>query len=224
MRDAPNGKEFVFHDGKTIKNVSELADYLNSSGRSIFHTFVNSNKNDFANWIEYVLEDKTLSNSLRQTSNFDETIKILQDSLKPSLAPQNISNITASTTSTTPIPSRNDSVSSVNNSSVNSSPEVNIHKSHLLNIPSNDGPYSESEINKYDTSDKKKNDSSKNWFKFAQKKIEERKESHEQKENTHQNNKHENSENETERIVWTILYVLIVVIIIFLVVYKFVLV
>ncbi|MGV8150268.1 MAG: hypothetical protein ACP5NV_00930 [Candidatus Woesearchaeota archaeon] len=78
MMDAPYEKEFVFQDGRRAKNVRELLSIIKSLSVWDFERFVNTSKNDFANWTEYVLLDKELSNSLRTTLSLDKTKELLE--------------------------------------------------------------------------------------------------------------------------------------------------
>ena len=65
MINAPFEKEFVFHDGKRAKNILELYEILERLSDQDFVSFVNSYKNDFANWVEAVLLDKGFAQKLR---------------------------------------------------------------------------------------------------------------------------------------------------------------
>lgn len=81
--DAPYGKEFVFADGSRAKNLNELNTFLKSATRQQFEAFVRASNNDFANWIEYVLMDAELANTLRKTTDFDLTKKVINDACTP---------------------------------------------------------------------------------------------------------------------------------------------
>ncbi len=52
-------------DGKVLSNVAELCDALASMSDEVFLHHANADKNDFANWVEAVLEDRDLAKSLR---------------------------------------------------------------------------------------------------------------------------------------------------------------
>ncbi|HGJ66577.1 TPA: hypothetical protein ENS27_14530 [bacterium] len=77
MINAPYEKEFVFHNGKRAKNLLELSLMLENISQNDFEKFVNPSKNDFANWIEYVLQDKDLASSLRSTIILDKTKELI---------------------------------------------------------------------------------------------------------------------------------------------------
>ncbi len=82
MINAPYEKEFVFHDGRRAKNLLELSSMLENIGQQDFERFVNTSKNDFANWIEYVLLDKELASSLRSTILFPKTKELISNKIK----------------------------------------------------------------------------------------------------------------------------------------------
>ncbi len=52
-------------DGKVIANLVELKDALSTMGKEIFEYHVTSEKNDFADWIQYVLGDTELATKIR---------------------------------------------------------------------------------------------------------------------------------------------------------------
>lgn len=79
MINAPYDKEFVFHDGSRIKNLSELVLKIEHISDHEFHQFVNHSKNDFANWTEHVLNDKHFADKLRTLLSKNETIRLIRD-------------------------------------------------------------------------------------------------------------------------------------------------
>ncbi|HIH31455.1 TPA: hypothetical protein HA235_01995 [Candidatus Woesearchaeota archaeon] len=83
MNNAPYEQEFVFHNGSRAKNIFELSVFLENMPDNEFRSFVNEQKNDFANWIEYVLEEKDLAIKLRATINIHETRNILKKFIEP---------------------------------------------------------------------------------------------------------------------------------------------
>lgn len=56
---------FWTNDGKIIANLVELRDALTSMGDDVFRYHVTKEKNDFADWIEYVLGDAELAGKVR---------------------------------------------------------------------------------------------------------------------------------------------------------------
>ncbi|RKX83359.1 MAG: hypothetical protein DRP57_08055 [Spirochaetes bacterium] len=75
---------FVFWlcDGTTLKNLSELLEALKVMSRETFIYHVNSEKNDFAKWIEDVIKDEKLARDLRKVKTKRDTIKILKERIK----------------------------------------------------------------------------------------------------------------------------------------------
>jgi hypothetical protein len=67
----PRGKEFLLdttsltEDEKTLYSLDDLSEALNLIDPETFKRHVNPEKNDFANWVEYVFEEKELASSLR---------------------------------------------------------------------------------------------------------------------------------------------------------------
>lgn len=52
-------------DGNIIANLIELSDTFNRMSEEVFNYHVNDMKNDFADWVEYVLGDSELAGKLR---------------------------------------------------------------------------------------------------------------------------------------------------------------
>ena len=64
LRPAPSKSYFFLGSGEAIKSVKGLADALEKMPEEVFKHHVNQEKNDFANWIEHVFEDKTLAKKI----------------------------------------------------------------------------------------------------------------------------------------------------------------
>jgi len=79
--NAPHDKEFVFHDGTRVKNLLELVSKIEHLGDHEFHQFVNIHKNDFSNWIEHVLSDRSFAQELRSLHSKDDIIKAIKDKI-----------------------------------------------------------------------------------------------------------------------------------------------
>ena len=61
-----NGEQcFWTNDGKIISNLVELRDTFEHMADEVFAHHVNKSKNDFADWIHYVLGDTELAKKLR---------------------------------------------------------------------------------------------------------------------------------------------------------------
>lgn len=81
MMTAPEGKEFIFKDGSKAQTLKELSISVKLMSDYEFSSFVNDSKNDFANWIEFVLFDAQLASRLRMQKTRDETIKIIDSKI-----------------------------------------------------------------------------------------------------------------------------------------------
>jgi len=64
---APDDKCFWTTDGRILKNLDELQMAFGSMGEEVFLHHVNKEKNDFADWVEQVLQDSTCASALRKT-------------------------------------------------------------------------------------------------------------------------------------------------------------
>lgn len=82
MINAPYEKEFVFQDGKRAKNIIEISEIAEKISDEEFFNFVNTNKNDFANWINDVLLDTKLAELLRTTISREQTKLYLRQRLQ----------------------------------------------------------------------------------------------------------------------------------------------
>ena len=61
-----NGEQcFWTKDGKIIANLVELSDTLEHMADEVFEHHVNKSKNDFADWIQYVLGDVELAKKIK---------------------------------------------------------------------------------------------------------------------------------------------------------------
>lgn len=63
---APTDHYFVLVDGRTLKDVKELADALDSMADHVWEHHVNWERNDFARWIEDIFQDGELADRLRK--------------------------------------------------------------------------------------------------------------------------------------------------------------
>lgn len=64
---AKHEESFWVNNGQILANLVELKDALAEMDESIFSHHVSKEKNDFADWIEHVLEDAELASSLRKS-------------------------------------------------------------------------------------------------------------------------------------------------------------
>lgn len=69
---------FWLKNGKQLKNITELNRELNGIETSVFEHHVNNQKNDFADWIEFCIQDKQLATLVRSTKNAERMRAILE--------------------------------------------------------------------------------------------------------------------------------------------------
>ncbi|MBW2995614.1 hypothetical protein KY312_04635 [Candidatus Woesearchaeota archaeon] len=71
---APKDKYFWVIDGTVIRSVKELVDAIDTMDYNIFQHHVNDARNDFAAWVENVLNLENLARDLRTTTNKDRAV------------------------------------------------------------------------------------------------------------------------------------------------------
>ncbi len=69
---APQEKQFVTLDGRQIASILELAHELDSMADHVFYHHVTQDRNDFANWIHDVFEQKELAQELATHKSKDK--------------------------------------------------------------------------------------------------------------------------------------------------------
>lgn len=73
---------FILNNGRVLKNVFELANSLSSMDDATFSYHVNSDKNDFANWIRGVFEDNGLADKVQKAGDKEEIAKVINQTFK----------------------------------------------------------------------------------------------------------------------------------------------
>jgi hypothetical protein len=68
---------FVLCDGRTVKDVRELARLLETMNDDVFFYHVTSERNDFANWINDVFKEEDLANMIRSSKSRIEMLAML---------------------------------------------------------------------------------------------------------------------------------------------------
>ncbi|TAL53034.1 MAG: hypothetical protein EPN86_04805 [Nanoarchaeota archaeon] len=77
--NCPPEKEFVTMSGEHLKNLFELSESLAKIDNNIFGHHVNSQRNDFANWVGDVFNEKELANAFRKSHTREQhEIKLLK--------------------------------------------------------------------------------------------------------------------------------------------------
>ena len=75
-------QSFFVCTGDVLNNLIQLPEFLDSLGNHDFMYHVNDDKDDFANWVEFVFGEKNLANKLRKTQNQNKYVKIIKLYLK----------------------------------------------------------------------------------------------------------------------------------------------
>ncbi len=81
--DVPQEQRFHFHDGSSVGSLKELLKRLENIGYREFYQHVNTEKNDFANWVRHVLHNEELASDMEKVTSIVETVEIINDFLRP---------------------------------------------------------------------------------------------------------------------------------------------
>ena len=73
----PAEKAFVLKDGRQVRTIYELIDELETMPQSMFKFFVNGAKNDFASWVNDVLDEPALATQLRRLQSKNDHQKAI---------------------------------------------------------------------------------------------------------------------------------------------------
>jgi thiol:disulfide interchange protein len=215
MINAPYEKEFVFHDGKRAKNILELGEVIERMSDQEFQSFADPNKNDFANWVEYVLFDKKFSEKLRDAPSRDHAILLLKEKLRELQEEENSVTEAAMSTSKIKVLKQADSI-------IYTTPVDYTTPANVANDTTHSLKYIISESHK----DEKKPKASARWFDFfktdiSKKKIEKAVVAQSDKSKPERELKAQEVENKSENMLWIVLYGLLIGLILLLLVYKF---
>lgn len=80
--NAYNEKCFWVHNGPVLSNLKDLARALDSMTDKQYNYHVAKDKNDFAKWAEFVLQDKECAESLSTATSREKAAGIVQKALK----------------------------------------------------------------------------------------------------------------------------------------------
>lgn len=81
LGEAPEEYHFILKDGKKLKNVFELVDSLKDMHEEVFREHVNEVRNDFANWLEDIFNERSLAEELKAIEDRFETERKLTKKL-----------------------------------------------------------------------------------------------------------------------------------------------
>jgi hypothetical protein len=74
---AIDGECFWSRDGQILSNLADLSFAIGSMDDSIFLHHVSKERNDFADWVEHVLQDRECAEALRRSSKKTQAQKIV---------------------------------------------------------------------------------------------------------------------------------------------------
>ena len=72
-------KAFVLSNNKRLRSIKDLLDYLPTMPEDVFNHHTKEGRNDFANWIKGVFEDKELAKLVAKSEDIDSLIITLKD-------------------------------------------------------------------------------------------------------------------------------------------------
>jgi len=78
---APDGHCFWTTDGSVLRDLQDLRVALGSMDETVFMYHANDDKNDFADWVEYVLGDAVCAAALRQCTSVAKASSAIQKRL-----------------------------------------------------------------------------------------------------------------------------------------------
>ncbi len=81
LADVPADKQFWVQDGRSLKNLAELAAALKEMSEETFRYHLNESKNDFLNWVRDVIGDDDLTGNLRQSTSRAQAGKVVASRL-----------------------------------------------------------------------------------------------------------------------------------------------
>jgi hypothetical protein len=81
--EMPQESYFWLKNGAAIKSIDELSKALKTMPDDVFNHHVNSEKNDFANWICDVLKDKKLAQKISSAKSTEEMINHINIEVSP---------------------------------------------------------------------------------------------------------------------------------------------
>lgn len=80
--NADSSQFFVVSNGRTLKNLFELTNALQSMDDETYYHHVNSERNDFSNWIRHVFSDDSLADDMTKAKDKEDMVKIINKRIK----------------------------------------------------------------------------------------------------------------------------------------------
>lgn len=76
--DAKPEHYFRLRDGRVVKNLSELVEALRNMSDDVFRHHVNSDRNDFYNWIRDIFKDGVLAHRVRNSRTQQKMASVIE--------------------------------------------------------------------------------------------------------------------------------------------------
>lgn len=82
LKEVKDSHKFILSSGKKIKSIPQMIGELKYLSDKDFKEHINEEKNDIANWINDVFQDKELAEKIRNTNRKRKIIKLLEKEMK----------------------------------------------------------------------------------------------------------------------------------------------
>ncbi|MBI2666651.1 hypothetical protein HYX13_03505 [Candidatus Woesearchaeota archaeon] len=89
LKAVSSHNQFWVADGRSLKNLEELAGALQDMDETTFRQHVNAHKNDFHSWVRDVHQDKKLAGTLLKIKQKEHTFHAIQKRIQELLPPEN---------------------------------------------------------------------------------------------------------------------------------------
>jgi hypothetical protein len=82
LKDVKEDHHFLLLGGKRLKNLHQLHQELESMEAHVYEHHVNSEKNDFQNWIKDVYQDEKLATALNKIKHRKQALEVIKSRIK----------------------------------------------------------------------------------------------------------------------------------------------
>ncbi len=84
MKEVPHHNHFIVKGGSRIRSLKELASVLEAMDDDTFKHHVNSERNDFYNWLVEVIGDACLADLIKGITSREDMIRVIKEALRQS--------------------------------------------------------------------------------------------------------------------------------------------
>jgi hypothetical protein len=82
LGEVPFEKRFFCCDGQVFSTIEQLKNSIPGMSKEVFEFHVNSQKNDFCNWIDLVVRDPVLAKTISKEKSKDNFVKAIDKRIK----------------------------------------------------------------------------------------------------------------------------------------------